>query len=61
MAVTSATSTGINVPEIVTGLMEVERRPIKKLETQIDRKTLEISTLGVFKSKASALESAAKA
>jgi len=61
MAVTSATSTGINVPEIVTGLMEVERRPIKKLETEIDKKTLEISTLGVFKSKASALESAAKA
>jgi flagellar hook-associated protein 2 len=61
MAVTSATSTGINVPEIVTGLMEVERQPVKKLETQIDQKTLEISTLGVFKSKASALESAAKA
>lgn len=53
MAVTSATSTGINVPEIVTGLMEVERQPVKKLETQIDQKTLEISTLGVFKSKAS--------
>ena len=61
MAVTSATSTGINVPEIVTGLMEVERAPVKKLEAQIDQKTLVISTLGVFKSKVAALESAAKA
>lgn len=61
MAVTSATSTGINVPEIVTGLMEVERAPVTKLEAQIDQKTLVISTLGVFKSKVAALESAAKA
>ncbi|MBU3724019.1 MAG: hypothetical protein FGM18_00730 [Burkholderiaceae bacterium] len=61
MAVTSATSTGINVPEIVTGLMDVERAPVKKLEAQIDQKTLVISTLGVFKSKVAALESAAKA
>jgi flagellar capping protein FliD len=61
MAVTSATSTGINVPEIVTGLMDVERAPVTKLEAQIDQKTLVISTLGVFKSKVAALESAAKA
>jgi len=61
MAVTSATSTGINVPEIVSGLMEVERAPVTKLEAQIDQKTLVISTLGVFKSKVAALESAAKA
>ena len=38
MAVTSATSTGINVPEIVSGLMEVERAPVAKLEAQIDPK-----------------------
>jgi flagellar capping protein FliD len=61
MAVTSATSTGINVPEIVSGLMEVERAPVSKLEAQIDQKTLVISTLGVFKSKVAALESASKA
>jgi len=61
MAVTSATSTGINVPEIVSGLMEVERAPVTKLEAQVDQKTLVISTLGVFKSKVAALESAAKA
>jgi len=61
MAVTSATSTGINVPEIVSGLMEVERAPVAKLEAQIDQKTLVISTLGVFKSKVAALESASKA
>lgn len=61
MAVTSATSTGINVPEIVAGLMEVERAPVTKLESQIDQKTLVISTLGVFKSKVAVLEAAAKA
>ena len=61
MAVTSATSTGINVPEIVTGLMDVERVQVKKLEAQVDQKTLVISTLGVFKSKVAALESASKA
>ena len=61
MAVTGATSTGINVPEIVTGLMEVERQPVTKLQSQIDQKTLVISTLGVFKSKVAVLESAAKA
>lgn len=64
MAVTKATSStgsGINVPEIVSGLMEVERRPVTKLQSQIDQETLVISTLGVFKSKVAALESAAKA
>ncbi|NBW00798.1 MAG: hypothetical protein EBR85_03645 [Betaproteobacteria bacterium] len=58
---TRSTGTGINVPEIVSGLMEVERQPVTKLQSQIDQKTLVISTLGVFKSKVSALESAAKA
>lgn len=57
---TSSTSKGIDVPTIVSGLMEVERQPVTKLQTQIDQKTLMISTLGVFKSKVSALESAAK-
>jgi flagellar hook-associated protein 2 len=61
MAVSSTTSTGINVPEIVSGLMDVERVPVTKLQTQVDEKTLVISTLGVFQSKVSALESAAKA
>jgi flagellar hook-associated protein 2 len=41
--------------------MDVERVQVTKLEAQIDQKTLVISTLGVFKSKVSALESAAKA
>lgn len=58
---TRSTGTGINVPEIVSGLMEVERQPVTKLQGQIDQKTLVISTLGVFKSKVAALESAAKA
>lgn len=49
------------MPEIVTGLMEVERQPVKKLQSQVDQKTVVISTLGTFKSKAAVLESAAKA
>lgn len=61
MAVGSTKSAGINVPEIVAGLMEVERQPLKKIQTQVDQKTVVISTLGVFKGKVSALESAARA
>jgi flagellar capping protein FliD len=64
MAVTSTSAaggTGINVPEIVSGLMDVERVPITKLQSKIDQQTLQITTLGVFKSKVSALESAARA
>lgn len=66
MAVSSATSStastgkGIDVATIVSGLMDVERAPVTKLQGQVDQKTLVISTLGVFKSKVSALESAAK-
>lgn len=57
----SAVSSGINVPEIVSGLMEVERVPITKLQNKVDEKTLQISTLGVFKSKVATLETAARA
>lgn len=61
MAVGSTKSAGINVPEIVSGLMEVERQPLKKIQTQVDQKTLVISTLAAFKGKVSALEAAARA
>jgi flagellar hook-associated protein 2 len=64
MAVTSTSAaggTGINVPEIVSGLMDVERVPITKLQAKIDQHTLQVTTLGVFKSKVSALEMASRA
>jgi flagellar hook-associated protein 2 len=61
VATTGTTSSVINVQAIVSGLMDVERRPITKLETQIDDKSLVISALGAFKSKVSVLESAVKA
>ena len=57
----SAVTSGINVPEIVSGLMEVERVPITKLQAKVDQKTVQLSTLGVFKSKVAALETAARA
>ena len=62
MATTSAASvtSGLNVTEIVTSLMEAERAPVTKIESQIEKKTLIISTLGEFKSKVGALESASK-
>ena len=62
MATTSAASvtSGLNVTEIVTSLMEAERAPVTKIESQIEKKTLVISTLGEFKSKVGALESASK-
>lgn len=63
MAVSSSTSAagkGIDVPTIVTGLMEVERAPVTKIEAQLAEKTLHISSLGALKSKVSAFQSAVK-
>jgi flagellar hook-associated protein 2 len=58
---TGAISSAINVQAIVSDLMEVERRPITKLENQIADKELVVSALGAFKSKVAVLESAVKA
>ena len=58
---TSSTSKGIDVPTIVSGLMEIERVPITKIEEQLAEKTLVISSLGAFKAKAAVLSQAAKA
>lgn len=63
MAVSSATSAsgkGIDVPTIVAGLMEVERAPVAKIESQVAEKTVHISSLGAFKSKVAALQGALK-
>ena len=57
---TSGVSGGLNVQDIVSGLMSIARAPIAKLESQIESKSLVVSTLGTFKSKVSALETASK-
>ncbi len=57
---TSATGKGIDVPTIVAGLMEVERAPVTKIESQIAEKTVHISSLGAFKSKVAAFQAAVK-
>ena len=60
MATTSNVTSGINVSQIVSGLMEIARQPVTKVEAQIEKKTLAVTTLGVFKSKVSALETASE-
>ena len=57
---TSGISGGINVQEIVAGLMGVARVPITKLEAQVETKTSVVSALGTFKSKVSTLETASR-
>lgn len=61
MTTTGSVRSVIDVQGIVSGLMDIERQPITKLETQISDKSLVISALGAFKSKVSVLESAVKA
>ncbi len=59
MAEVSAGSS-IDVQSIVSGLMDIERRPIKKLETQTTITRSKISALGELKSAIYKLESAAR-
>jgi flagellar hook-associated protein 2 len=60
VATTSNVTSGINVSQIVSGLMDIARQPVTKVEAQIEKKTLAVTTLGVFKSKVSALETASE-
>jgi flagellar capping protein FliD len=60
VATTSNVTSGINVSQIVSGLMDIARQPVTKVEAQIEKKTLALTTLGVFKSKVSALETASE-
>ncbi len=59
MAEVSAGSS-IDVQSIVSGLMDIERRPIKKLEVQTSQTRSKISALGDLKSAIYKLESAAR-
>ena len=61
MAVTSTTSTtgsSLDVASIVSQLMEVENKPLTKLDAKISTSNVKISTLGQFKGQLSSLKAA---
>lgn len=45
---TVSTGTGLNVPEIVEGLMQIERRPLEKLSAKIETSKLKVSSIATF-------------
>lgn len=55
---TSATGSSLDVAGIVSQLMEVESKPLTKLDNRIASSTVKISTLGLFKGHLSTLKSA---
>ena len=55
---TSATGSSLDVAGIVSQLMEVESKPLTKLDNRITSSTVKISTLGLFKGHLSTLKSA---
>ena len=55
---TSATGSSLDVANIVSQLMEVESKPLNKLDSKISVSTVKISTLGQFKSQLGSLKSA---
>ena len=59
MAITSSTSTALDVPTLVSQLMAVERRPIDQLNTQITDYQAKISSFGTLSSLVSGFQTAA--
>ena len=57
---TSATGSSLDVASIVSQLMEVESKPLTKLDSKITASTVKISTLGVFKGNLSTFQAALK-
>ena len=57
---TSATGSSLDVASIVSQLMEVESKPLTKLDSRISASTVKISKLGVFKVNLSNLQTALK-
>ena len=55
---TSATGSSLDVAGIVSQLMEVESKPLTKLDNRITSSTVKISTLGVFKGHLSTFKAA---
>ena len=60
MAITSSTSTALDVPTLVSQLMAVERRPIDTLNSQISDFQAKISSFGTLSSLVSSFQSAAE-
>ena len=61
MAITSSTTTSLDVPSLVTQLMAVERQPITKLNTKVTTAEAKISSFGTLSSLVSSFQTAAKA
>ena len=60
MAITSSSTTAIDVPTLVSQLMAVERRPIDKLNARITSAEARISSYGTLSSLVSSFEAASK-
>jgi flagellar hook-associated protein 2 len=60
MAITSSSSTALDVPTLVSQLMAVERRPIDKLNARIASYESKISSFGTLSSLVSTFQTAAK-
>lgn len=60
MAITSSTTTALDVPSLVSQLMAVERRPIDKLNTQIASYQTKISSFGTLSGLVSSFQSASQ-
>ncbi|MDP2028145.1 MAG: flagellar filament capping protein FliD [Thiobacillus sp.] len=60
MAITSSTSTALDVPSLVSQLMAVERQPIDKLNAKIASYETKISSFGTLSSLVSGFQTAAK-
>lgn len=61
MAITSSTTTAFDVPQLVSQLMAVERRPIDQLQTKISNYQAKTSSWGTLSSLLSSFEGAAAA
>ena len=60
MAITSSSTTALDVPTLVSQLMAVERRPIDKLEAKVASYETKISSFGTLSSLVSSFQAAAK-
>lgn len=60
MAITSSSTTALDVPALVSQLMAVERRPIDKLNARVSSYETKISSFGTLSSLVSSFQTAAK-
>ena len=60
MAITSSSTTALDVPTLVSQLMAVERRPIDKLNAKIASSETKISSFGTLSSLVSTFQTASR-